>query len=369
VVLERVQISNPPPGARVYLMALSAPGFGNRGGWQAYGMFGFVATIYCWPTTPRQPSQRQYEHNPLYRRGEKMMPAREMSANTLCPVPLALVAISAALASCAASNKTIPRTYVVTFPEVSSRSASPAYVIDSSVYHFSAMTLAAVTAAHGDVAPGGWARYIINRAGVNPERTESREMTASEANLFRINKMRLVPIVAPDQGRLSGAFGDGYSLALETVAVLNGIIEGFGSKAAAQEVLVFLDVEGDRYPLSEPFLLGWCSGVRKGSTSRIVFLPAVYTNAGVSAGRVRQIIASAHHRCQLSGLWLASYLGTPEMPPKWRDMYQDMEQHLTPIPRDIPIYMWQYFGGPVVGWSMVNPDLLREFELRTLSLW
>jgi hypothetical protein len=242
-------------------------------------------------------------------------------------------------------------------------------MVDTSSYHFTASELSLITTQQTGSPPQAWGRYIINRAGKNPEMTGSRELTAAELYYLRQNKISLIPLVAPSQTDLAGSYADGVALAKEAVAVLTGSILGFRLNEVSMQVLVFLDVENDSHPLSTDYLVGWCKGLNEAATSTTRFLPAVYTNGGISAQGIRKTLVAANGQCSLRGLWLASYRQSTALPNTWRDMRRDNQKRLTPLPDDIPIYLWQFSPSRRTDWNVVNPDLVPQLRSRSIQLW
>ena len=256
-----------------------------------------------------------------------------------------------------------------TFPDAGARGSSTTYVVDSSGYHFSKPAIDYVRNVDGVAAPIAWGRYVVNRAGGSAESSGAREVTASEVASFRSARMRMIPIVAPNQKELAGSFDDGKTLASEAVSILSGVITGFGNPQVFQEVLVYLDVEGDTHPIAREFLEGWCAGIRAAKVGNVSFQPALYTNGGLGGKEVRQVIASNMEGCQLKGLWLANYLKKRDRPERWKNFAESKENNLPRIPDAIPIYLWQYFPSGKLDWNMVNPDLEANLKSLSLALW
>jgi hypothetical protein len=261
---------------------------------------------------------------------------------------------------------TITGCKTVTFAELALRGAPTTIVLDSSSTHFSVQVLEEVKQAHSSATVAAWGRYVINRAGPNQDADSARELTFSEMRALGAPKLALIPIIAPDQRTLSGSSADGLALAQETVSLLQAISAGFGQHSSSNAVLVFLDVEGDRNPVSVSFLIGWCEGLRSAGGTDMAAIPGIYTNAGVSAKGVRIALAKANSSCKIGGAWLASYRPDNELPHSWRNLRQDRQGVLIPIPQDIPIYLWQYAAGRRTDWSLVDPSLMEEFVRYTL---
>jgi hypothetical protein len=261
------------------------------------------------------------------------------------------------------------------FPEETVTVRGKNYAVDTSSLHFNNEVLTHVQQQQEDTHPVAWGRYIINRGGTSLAKLEqsgSRELTASELNLFRTEQVPFFPIVVVDQGTLAGKRDAGEALAEESAIILFGALIGFGKTQPSTELLVFLDVEMGS-PISPDFLLGWCRGTRNASIAGVRLSPAVYASAGDE--HVREVLVEIKDQCKLGGLWLAAHRSTSSavLPGAWRNMRRKIGGALTPIPEEIPIYMWQYCCKPGSGsrfdWNMVDPRLEELFKQQTLRLW
>lgn len=233
--------------------------------------------------------------------------------------------------------------------------SSAAYSVDSSYAHVTTGLASEVNTRMSGAGPAAWGRYLINEAGSRSDRNGFKELTVSELAHLRQLSIPLLPIVAPRQGDLRGSVEDGQQLARRA----GSILDVFASASrSGQQILVFLDVEGDASPVSPEFLTGWCKGISSyHSVVGATLLPAVYTNAGLAASGVRRVITSVHENCQIKALWLAHYRTSPALPDAWEDMYVDSKRRLPVLPESIPILLWQYYAGEnePIDISMVNP--------------
>jgi len=253
----------------------------------------------------------------------------------------------------------------VQFPTEGFRSNLTSFVVDSSSRHVDQVIL---TQAETHLTEGNlvaWGRYVINRASRNVELSGSREITTIEANFARDAHIHLVPIVTPDQRDLKLNESEGFALGHEVAEALSRTKQGFAAAAEKQELLVFLDVEGDANPVTPEYLIGWCRGLSDYPATSLHLLPGIYTNA--SAALVRRAIIDSSQTCRVAGLWFANYVtpgATP--PPAWKNFNVDTKRKLPEIPETIPIYLWQYSSGRVLDFSAVNPALSEEFLSKTL---
>jgi hypothetical protein len=234
------------------------------------------------------------------------------------------------------------------------------YIVDSSYYHIGDRAASAAKIEHEGELPIAWGRYIYNEAGSDYQRNGFKELTVSEIVNLGQSGEALVPIVAPDQTSLRGTFEDGSSLAYRSAAAIVGLLRMQDRTVSGKQVLVFLDVESDKYPISDEFLLGWGKGLKEASQDGVKLLPGIYTNGGLAAKGVRLTLARVGTEAGVRGLWLAHYTSSPEVPKAWPDMRTDVKKLLPPIPDEIPIVLWQYYSrpkSPELDYSMVNPGI------------
>jgi hypothetical protein len=110
--------------------------------------------------------------------------------------------------------------------------------------------------------PGGAIQSI--EPVVTQKKRLHKEVTFVEAELLKQKQLPLLPIIAPDQATLAGDEPQGLALAAESVEILLRLLRGAGKAVGPASILVFLDVEGDKSPISDVFLLGWCKGAERG---------------------------------------------------------------------------------------------------------
>jgi hypothetical protein len=246
------------------------------------------------------------------------------------------------------------------------------YLVDSSYSHFHPSLADSVATLQQGSRPLAWGRYLINQAGSDSQKNSYKELTLAEVAELQRLRIPLVPIVAPNQRVLSGTRAAGQALATRSTSILESLLARAPPRDEGTGVLIFLDVEGDSHPISDEFLIGWCQTLSAyRSKSGFTFLPAIYTNAGLSATGVRKTIIRTSSTCPVKGLWLAQYTSSAAIPEVWKDMRTDTRRRLPPIPEDIPIYLWQYYpgsGGAAVDYSLVNPDLATEFSRSMIVL-
>jgi hypothetical protein len=187
------------------------------------------------------------------------------------------------------------------------------FLADTSYRHVDDVMLRSTMAAQSGDRLLAWGRYPINRAGDSAENNGYKEMTIVEAQWLKLKQIALLPIIAPDQATLSRGESEGQALANESVEILLRLMRGSGAAIGTPGILVFLDVEGDRAPISDDFLMGWCKGISATNAAGVRFLPAVYTSA-IGSASARRAVAHVHASCRIEGLWLARYLKTPARP-------------------------------------------------------